>query len=67
MIIPSDRILVGLTERQLKRIVLPALRSWEGPLEGAPRTPAEKDYKKELMKEASELIKEIIKIVGDAR
>lgn len=56
MFIPPNAILVGFTKEQLKRVVLPALEDWKGPVKGKPRTPAEEDYQKEKLKEAKDIV-----------
>jgi hypothetical protein len=67
MIIDSDRILVGFTREQLKRIVLPALGQWKGPYKGKGEqihTPTQKEDNERIMKEAAALGVEIAKFLG---
>jgi hypothetical protein len=65
MIIGRDRILLGVTEEQLKKVILPALRTWEGPYSVTPSTPAEIAHEAKMLRRAKELMDEIITFFGN--
>ena len=67
MIIDSNKILLGVTREQLKRILVPALNHWNGPYAckgDKPRTPAEKEDEAHMLSEAAKLQDVIARFLG---
>ena len=68
MIIGPEKILLGVTKEQLKRILVPALNHWDGPYAckgEKPRTPAEKEDEAEMLKQAAILQDEIARFLKE--
>lgn len=68
MIIGPDKILLGVTKEQLKRILVPALNYWDGPYAckgDKPRTPAEKEDEASMLKQAAILQDDIARFLKE--